>query len=1012
MNKVARRPTSSGVAVEAIRTKGDTLDADPRRRRRVISLGRIAAVSAGIFPFFATGSYPSYPQNYIMPVTTVLALGAAMRAGQGIMARRRVNRAEEMQASVRRELDEPLDIVKVGPRHKESVVMRWYGLDGNAIEVSASSGLRERTRKVAEFARLNEIHSIAIGVGEDDETADLGGEFVSNRKRLKWVDLDDLASDERVRTLSPQELEEYVYEKLDARDDTLLQRLIQKIDDGHLSELFEEYLGAHDEQALAKIKRRARYAIERSAGSSGFLRDYSSGGVPIRQRVDVSAQVQSGNIHRTAVSPPVDATRAPSSRYLEIIPVARLVGFSSYEEVKQALETPEFIADMTADKAWAALYSVIHARDLEAKQQSEARDNSDEIAEEMTLFERLAASVNRRDVADVDVYKKRRLERMLAVVGLTLLPASVVGGGTGVAFFAASNAATTKLNAECVKYFHDKSYSILDDCYPGLQSEKFEEFSRHVHGLQEHYNKTVNTINNALLGYESTLPTDALQFMINHSGIDSLSGTLTSQQIQQLSGQLEITHGASPDMYTKDRSNSLIGDVPGKDNKIVYTVKSLNGLPVAGYWPTQHFNQVDATTSTSGVFIGGSADFLYSEPLRKVDTSPPAFYQPPSKLSNIMKQHPDFMVETPYIGYKMDQFGVTIGTTALPVKTGFRIVGARYVDKNNPSDSIPAVVGEANGDALTAQPSNTNGNSFFLGTVQNPVLQYWIKKTNVIARPKYSIGAETPNGEQLSKKSMQNIAQTVRRDLGLSALATPAQVFSSVHDDHTYAYSPFQRQHIAPVSLARKDSTQVLEAVGGVLADLKSYNCNIASAEYILATLDDPSHRALETGFHNLGHDNFLTMQDAHAWINTDDGILDPTPSKLAPGVKLRTKVEKTPDPKISKEWTFLDLVDKRNIALAIGAAGLLVMLKKRRNLIARAERILVGAGLSSKVAQNTINRRIHALYAPPGSSYRKRDEKLSAHDTAQRYVNNIPKEIPSTRWGKAIDARIRNYDD
>lgn len=1013
MKQAAVRTMASSEVVSIIRHSGDTLDADSKRRRRVTRVGRMASVAAGAFPLFASGSYLTYPENYITPLLTGTAIGVAAHAGRHIVNKRRIATAEALQTVVRDELDEPVDIIRAKSHdNDDTIIVRWYGVDNAAMTHDTPSNLRHRAATVANFARDNDIEKIVVGVGDsDDDLTELGGGYVSDQKHLPWIGIEDYASDEQVKALTPQGLESFIDECLAERDDELLRSLVDVIDDTRLSELLDEYTSTHDENALLAIKQVARFAIERNADSTDSVRVYSEDGVPLRQRSDVITQVKGGGVRRIAVFPSVDSTREPGARYLETTSVASVAGFPDYTRMRAAFDDPDFITQIDTAKAWAVLYAVIHERDTDTAQQLAVnRSANGNNRDGATLFERIGEARDRYGLDDAEVYKKRRLRRMLAVVTLTALPMGA-GIGAGMAFSAESNAAVSQLNTACEQYFHVKDTNFYTDCYPGV-GDKATVYNRRAHGLQTDYNKSLNKLDGALLKYQTEVPAYIAQFLVDHAGLNAaaqLSSAFQDKELQKHASLIAKLHGTPPDMYAKDAQNSLIGDVPGSENRIVYTIKPLRGGSSAGYWPTQQFNRVDATSQSTTVFHNGSINFSYTPPENQEGVSNVS-YTVPYELNDIEKQNPDYMVETPYIGFKLDGSASSNEAVALPVKQGYTIIGARYVDKADPSRVMPVSINNPNGIAPTAMPFGTGQ----ITSLQNPALQYWIKKTNVTTRPVSQMSAEALDGiHVLSTADKRTVAVAVRGALGLADTASPDEVLAAIRDHHTYAYTPFTRQNVNPVVMSKKNSVQLMTTVGGVLADLKSYNCNLASAEYLLATLDDSSKRALETGFRNDGENNYLTTQGAHAWtIDSAGHVVDPTPQRMAPGVKPRTNIDTTPASKPDKNWTLLDLINERDAELALGALGLLMAWKERRKLAARSGGALVKGLFATKAVQQVVDHHIHTLYASPDAEYTPRPgTKISGYEAARKYVNNIPTGS-GPRSLRPLDHFVRSYAD
>lgn len=1013
MKRRSTRDMSSAEAVRHIRRNGDTLDADPRRRHRVTKLGRMAAVAAGTFPYFAVGSYASYVENYIAPIVTVAAVGGASYVSRRAVTKHRTKKAEVVQNIVRSELDEPVDIIRVKPSRKRSdVVLRWYGLDGVESDGNYSGDMTQRAAAVAEFARTNGVDTVVIGTPIDDDTAKDGSEYISTKKRLPWVDIEDDTASERVKELTPDELERYVEDMMSERDDSILTNLVQRIDNEHLTELCMQYTADHDDTTLAAMKRAARAAIERHVESTEVIREHSSDGVPERRRCDVVAQVSDGIVHRIGTSPASDATREPAARYLESVSVTSMAGFPDYARLRQALDDPEHIADCSMQAAWASLYSLIHARDIEAAQTAEARstDESDEI-DDATLFERIGDAAGKLELSDGSVHRKRRAVRSLAAIALAVLPAGA-GAAAGIAYNNAANSSIEQLTARCTRYYGKNHVPLNEfDCDPEFGA-KFPKFRKHTHGSQMEYDEALIRGQTSLSEYQTGVPAYIAQFLVEHVGIPDaafLSSVFQGQQADQQLQKALTGHGAPPDMYTKDIQNSIIGDVTGKSNEVVYSIQPLHGQSSVGYWPTQQFNQIDVAQGQSGVFHGKSIRFSY-DPHSVEGTEPTTVsLSLPFQSEAIRELHPDYEIETPYIDVSYSEGGISSGSVALPVKAGYEVVGAQYVDKANLSDVAPVFFINQNGVAPSAGAANPGA----VSRMRDPVLRYWIKKkSNVGTLPTSRMEAASPNGNQLSTADLRMVAKEVRRSLGLPETASAEQVLQAVRDGHTYAYTPFERQQIDTINLSKKNSVQVLEAVGGVLAELKSYNCNLASAEYLLATLDDPSKRALAVGFHDTDGSHDLTTQEAHAWTIDDEGqIIDPTPVHMAPGVVRRTKVDKTPPPKQERNWTLLDLVDERNAGLALGAIGLAVAWKKRRKFAKVLDTTVVNGLFRTKTIQQAVDHRIHELYAAPTSPYvsASSNDRISVSDTVQKYVNNIPPDS-QVRFAKAIDGSVRRH--
>ncbi|MEO6761648.1 MAG: hypothetical protein ABI220_04715, partial [Candidatus Saccharimonadales bacterium] len=450
-------------------------------------------------------------------------------------------------------------------------------------------------------------------------------------------------------------------------------------------------------------------------------------------------------------------------------------------------------------------------------------------------------------------------------------------------------------------------------------------------------------------------------------------------------------HDPPAGVYTGEVSQTFTGDVNIGQNKTVYSVTSLSGLPEPSYWYGNEFNLM----GYSNYNLGFSDDSeSYASPV-----------QVSHSVAAIGLQKPDFMVETSYLS--------STRLTSAPVPQGGRIVGAMVVDQADPDKTSQVqVLNDPQRGTYYVRVNPINMNQ--LG-INKPVLKYWIK---VDKTP--SIKAEAPmvlgGGDEVA------VAEEIKKALGLSKSATNQEVYEAIKDKF-YSFAPLKDAGLTNRDFPGGDSenqTDVIE-FGQLVAHLESLNCNLASAEYLLGTVDNfASKQILVTGFHDNG-DSKLTQLEAHAWVVDDKGkVIDPTPSRMAPGHEAPNLSPEDGSDVVNNKAGFPYLPTGEAL---VGAAFLILGFRRRRTILRQiglAQAALTFALPGIDKTEQSLNR---LLYSDGAKAQLPKMPERQAGEVRRSYIANIPeggfsrKDLtrlpgaPLNQYQNYLAARLHRYD-
>ncbi|HEY1085251.1 MAG TPA: hypothetical protein VGE34_00810 [Candidatus Saccharimonadales bacterium] len=961
-------------ALSGILRKGDTLDAHDKRLRMRSQMGKAGLCGAIPGAVHGLSSWTSFTavEGLVTPALLAGVLGAGVSYSGHRVTKRRIKHAETLQQAIRNEIDETVDVFRVfrhqsGKRFSQDheLVLRWYGLDHMGKQ-ALSSDMAERMRHVADFADKHEIPCIQVDAKLfPDEESEEGGALT------EYTLIEDEYAPDATVDVSPDTLRELAAELVSDQQSFLADAIIKQLQDPLLDKLFAQYKATKHPELRSKVLAHVRAAIERD-GDTIEMQTEMVGMDRFSNRAIVRHQLNGGTVQAFSESRH-PMTGLNGVRYTGERSLASFAGFGSREEMVAMLKTTDIATISDKQLLRAALYDLLYNAADTADIAALSHNTSDVAPDETaSLFMRLAD----RDKS-VDTITRGKLVRAFA--GIAIIGGSFVAGhlaGYGVYEHQAAN---RKAEEEACKEYAGTHYDFFEDGGSVVSCEIDEDVLRRYREIYpaSRFQLGAESLVSGVHEADMTVSSQLATFLINGIGVENLTklfpiydGDVSQEWIEEVGKKL---HGFVPEVYASSSSEKFIGDVSNTSNKVLFTVTSLSAdVSTKGYWQNSMNVALNASRTLqdrghirfSGVPIGGESEL----PLNLA-----------SQQTDIEQLNPEYMVETPYLGF--DEFGTQ--DVDLPVIMGGTIVGARYVDKANPSEYIPADISRIGSQYFTNTEQNIVDH---VKNMEQPVLQYWVKSDGdqIHAQP---LRVYDDNQEGLSKSDQREIASQVRQELGLASDASDEEVYKVIKSK-LYAYEPFKYAGVDQyVSLAPKaKGKDIIEEVGAVIAHLEALNCNVAAASFLTATLDSSENYNLMTGYRDNG-DGKLVQQEAHAWVVDGDGsIVDPTPSTFAPGVEPREKIDEALPESSSKSG---DFPFGLSAGVLLGAACMAVGWKRRQDL----QRMSDSARTKLTLAYSGVHEAHEAIqfarYARPGTT------SLSA-DSQRRYtVDELLREPP-----------------
>lgn len=988
---------SPEAALASIAKNGDVFDADLRRNKKIVR------PSSMLVPFGATMPYamtyePLVRSELMLAGAPVAAAGIAIGAiGRTLSRKRAVKRADADQESIRDEMDEVVDVIR---DEDGQLVLRWYGLDNVPLEEVSSSQMIARAKRVAKFADQHDIATITIAAEELGLDGTVSGPtYVTDKKRSAWTELRDNIVEQQVKELAPAELVPLLERTSSNQDVSLRTALMAAVNDPHLIRLSELY--DKDPEFIAqKMRQAVRLIIERESDEMEITRESIEGGGFVTSRKAIQRRLHGDSVASSGVS------RHPFSGAEQIEyrmegSLARLAGYPDVEALMRHITSAQDLSNIPRNEALIALYTLL-ADEKSYTSVSAPRNSHPETDGHATLYARLPFSRRSGETDQHQTPKRRALRYMgvSALVGVSLAAGVIAGIISRDLAYDANDREDARytewvVDNDLLREFEEEdSINVYED---EKDTKRYERF------LKEHDDVANRTDRAAFAAYERLTDTEdeiayrSAKLLIESLDLEKMSPyvagydfELRRDWLESLGSRLD-TMGVPPDMYTMDSDTQFFGDVPSKDNKEIYSVRSLTGESTQGYWYTSVSGMlaIDPRSPDAQPFGGMSLTMQEDAPSN-------------SKLGyeyDYDKVEADFEVETPYIGYEgsLDEFAVSndIRKVNLPTKSGYEIVAIQIADRANPGVFVPVnhyFSRSLPGIAILEQ-------TFLDARMQDPVLQYKLKKSD-----DHTIKARRQlnrNGLRVDRDYYPGptdfervaVAANVKADLGLDDSAGPDEILEAIRDSKEYSYTPFARENVEPVRFPDDvNHYQMMIDVGEVLAKLDTMNCNIATLEYLLANFDSTKPLAMGAGFNNDG-DGSLSQQEAHAWVVNGNGkIIDPTPTVMAAGEVRRESEPEKAEPGSNDENTDMKLTTALGASVTLTALLTVVAWRRRRQLGAVSDAVRTKTSLSSESMQQEIRAVEHDLFAHQGSvALPKAAHVADVASAMERYVRNIP---------------------
>jgi len=748
-----------------------------------------------------------------------------------------------------------------------------------------------------------------------------------------------------------------------------VEALVQSLNIPAISTAYQLYKAQPSHDTSQKVLTTVRHHIEYAGGFTESRMVRLPTGEPFRERVSVTPLISGGTIN-TLETGTIAVGGKPSMKFGETVDFGRWAGLANDEELLDKVKN-EDLNQLTHLQRLAALYVVLQQHpDLMAVEKSDAASLGGNAVVQPLLGSRAYGST-------VEYSRSRRIGNKMGRMGVALLLGSMLGLGANTAVEQADIRETARID----RLYEDGS--MRKDAEDPSVTRRIDRMVLNADG-------TLANVRDAYTGFLA-------RYIVNELGLPSDIGDFIDSNFSN-NDYIEWTRRvglSSPEHAVRPSSEMFIGDGP-TTNQALYQVTPLTGGTSAGYYYTETYDTMGLMLSSSPPLDGGTITYS-SMKIPKHHTLDKVF--PHSR--DILAQHPDFMIETPYIQiFKRSLSGVSGGNSteiALPIRADMSLVGAMIVDAQNPAIEVPISVAQSNADGtLVAHMSNEiEGKLHDLGA-EHPVLRYWTKQTmdtSNIWTSKKRLYAESylydlEIGETISQRERDEVAASVRNDLGLPSDASLADIYHAVQDGHEYAFLPFQREGDTH-KIDTDSEVGMLQQIGRILAKRKTLNCNLAATLTTLATLDT-GNAQLASGFMEDG-DGTIGTVESHVWLvdTSNSQIIETTPSNLAEGE------EKPPLESFAQHAASKNPSSAGLLADAAGAAILLAVAWRRRQKISElVDTARAHASLSGRYNELRINQREYALWGNPDVPYSptlEHNKTETLQRAALRYIRNFP---------------------
>lgn len=1003
--------SSPSEAIGHIKQCGDSHDTDTNNSTTEFNVG--IAASGITTALIGSANGPPVVQLAQGVCLVVPLAGLTMAAYRKLVSNKAEKVSTQVQSLAQEAFNgETVDVFKAG----KQLAIRWYDLDAPGIETQEIIG---RSERIIETAREHSIDLITVGNGyfSDSEygTVMHGATAIGETKkehesfRIPPYVAFDPESDVDVRSFTVDEFVETIKRLETLQESTLLGDIIDQLQSSTIKQLYDYLQMDPSNEAIRRdLLLEIRTSLERDNSDIELALHRDSNGALHRLPVTTVSVINSPD-NVTQWHHSSDPTTGRETVQLgNIATLAQSVGCEN-ESALLALCKSRDLKNIDMDKLLASAYILL----------SDSSDRAN--ANYKNLGYDTSTPTDTRAFLDGPIFKRRGSQfaenKLRERLFIFLSAVSVVGGyAVGLSV---SNLADHAYDRESERYETYLTSTYPDskslDTSPITDNKRYKEYLKSDRPWRSHIDyATFNSIfswqdfNNEI---SKSIAEKIIETFPNSASLveDVVPFARDAGYLKWLSG-VEID--APPEMYTQAGSEAFTGDVILGKNRAIYSLTSLDGTETTGYWYRDTYNSIWALENPRhGVSLSYNTFDVSSETIPTLNT-----------IDDVLAQQPSIMVETPYIGLYRGAVISGFDESSLPIRSDMEILGAFFIDAENPEDYTPIEIRKTGSGMIVAQTTEA------LGNVRNkrytkPVLRYWLKKAEKAQTIKpentkrmdavfISKNDEAPrNYDNFNTAERSKIAIEVRKALGLSATATEAEVYKAVKDNHSYSYTPFADSK-TKININESEGSDIVSEYGAILANLESLNCNLAATLSTLATLDTASTR-LVTGFMADSGDNYLSSSEAHAWLVDQGGqIIDTTPY----GAGVEASGVLPPESPPSQKQSFA--ISPLQAAEILGGAIISVMAYRRRKEIAKAtDKAVAQLALGSKGQQVAYNQVLHSLYGDPNSSFtpRKQSDKRSLPEMARGYVHNVPRRDfktfgPRTGLIKLADGSVRRY--
>jgi hypothetical protein len=893
-------PIRDPLVVEALTTisKHDTFDVYAKRLRGTSALGTRAVAGAGVTSLglgIFTEGFAYGGIELAVPGATTLVAGTAVAGAvytrQRLTEKRRAQKTEAAQQTVRDAVSEPIDIIRQKDR-KDSLILRWYGGD-EQYGGQADPDMPKRLKAVADFAKQYGITELVIAANavtapsDSKEPQTPPGTPTTTRQlflEAKGLRIDDAAADTALVRLTPAEAQARVGEghasALIRPSEFLAKRIAETNSNSQLEQTYTMWQ-QNGEPAVLKTKMGAilRASLERHFTSNTLGEGIAINGRRFGTDVTVTVQPTGISVRNTP------RVRLPDGDHntVEFIPFTRLTGKNMETFVSDLLPQKDKdgkdipLRPIESRELWKhelALYHVIKNTADEPAAAVQGRTNA---VRTSTLYSRMTAERPRTspvwpglrargkvDKTNQTITYERRFWRETGKKALALGMAAVAGAGLGYGWTDRSLAYTGDYASRPSEEYICKNVAGEIDSKKSLDWEPPTEADKALceawHIPLDAFAAKTNTeffkVNNA---WENILLEKAYQLgMLDKDTISHLSSSVSQEFAERKKRDLEQRYN----LYGE--SSSIVGDVKQDgSNPTIWSLTPSNGASTRGYWPANvqdhilldptpnmgatlpPYNQLEMKLDDTPDRMGnGSAAYVvpkearipayeesYVERVRVLTVAEKIdMARDPRALVQVHGELLPIQSDTLYFGSGPDS-RKTYDAFSLPVIKGGDIIGANITAYDLATDKLKG--------ALSAKILQRDDGTFRLITniKQDGVylkINYWIDPKATTAQPLQAIEPMTANQEGEYEELLDELLRpqdvaSILKALRLPADANAAQIADAIIASRSYSFTPYTDNPPSKL-LSTKTGPETTRSTRELLVGIAKYAENMDSA--------------------------------------------------------------------------------------------------------------------------------------------------------------------------------------